>query len=126
IGHEVRRFTADAVRRAESRQCESFSGMDGQRPEKLREFVNRRVLRAQFAPAVPYHQRSGQQELVFGPRRDTHGAYRMSVRRGGGVPSASRGAYGKLVGSRCQWGLSPSVMVDGKLCLPLNVCKEGA
>lgn len=29
-------------------------------------------------------------------------------------------------GSRCQWGLSPSVMVDCTMCLPLHECKEGA
>jgi hypothetical protein len=50
----------------------------------------------------------------------------MSVRRDGGCVQRSAERVAHLVRSRCQWGLSPSVMVDCKMCLPLYGCKEGA
>ena len=52
------------------------------------------------------------------------GAQTRSVPNGGRVQRTSGVLH--TWESRCQWGLSPSVMVDCAMCLPLHECKEGA
>ncbi|MFD7789741.1 hypothetical protein [Streptomyces sp. NPDC059759] len=126
VGCKVGGLAADAVRGPEAWKSESFGAMKGKRSQQLGQFLNLGVAGPQFAPAVPHHQCSSQYELVLSPHRAPHEQYRMSVRRDGGCVLRTDGRAAHLVTSRCQWGLSPSVMVDSKMRLPLYVCKEGA
>lgn len=125
---EVGSLAADAVGRAVARERESFRGLERQRPQQLGQPLNLAISRAQLVPAVLYDEGSGQEQLIVGPRGIPrwHREYRMSVRRGGGCVQRTVERAAHLVESRCQWGLSPSVMVDCKMRLPLHVCKEGA
>ena len=95
------------------------------RTKQLRELLHIHISGPQLAPAVLHDERSSQYELVLSPRRDPHGQYRMSVRRDGGCVQRTAVRVADLVRSRCQWGLSPSVMVDRKMRLPLHDRKEG-
>lgn len=126
VCHEVCGLAADAVWRAETRQGEGFGSVDRQRSKQLRQLLCLKVRSPELTPAVLHDQRSGEQKFILSPRRRPHGQYRMSVRRGGGCVQRTAGRAAHLVRSRCQWGLSPSVMVDCKMSLPLYGCKEGA
>lgn len=125
---EVGSLATDAVGRAVARERESFWGLERQRPQQLGQLLNLAVARAQLVPAVLHDKGSGEEQLIVGPRGipRRHREYRMSVRRGGGRVQRTVQRAAHLVESRCQWGLSPSVMVDCKMRLPLHVCKEGA
>jgi hypothetical protein len=126
VGHEVGGLAADAVRRPEAGQGEYFRPVDRQRAEQLRQFMYLWGAGPQLTLAVLHYERSGEQQFVLGSRRYPHEPYRMSVRGGGGCVQRTAERAAHLVTSRCQWGLSPSVMVDCKMCLPLHSCKEGA
>lgn len=125
VRHEVSGLAADAARRPKAGKSEFVRAVDRERAEQLRQLLNLPVVGPQLPPTVLHNQRSGQYELVLGPRRYPHEQYRMSVRRNGGCVQRTAGRTANLVRSRCQWGLSPSVMVDCKMCLPLYGCKEG-
>ncbi len=126
VRHEVCGLAAHAVRRSEARQRTGFGCMQRQRTQQLRELLDLPISRAQLAPAVPHDQGPGKHKFIVGPGRYPHGQYRMSVRRNGGCVRGTAGLAAHLVRSRCQWGMSPSVMVDRTVCLPLYGCKEGA
>ncbi|SCF80304.1 hypothetical protein GA0115258_112921 [Streptomyces sp. LamerLS-31b] len=126
VGREISGFAADAVWRPEPRQSKGFGAMDRKRAQQFRQLMHFRIPGPEFSPPVLHDQGSGQYELVFCPSRRPHEQYRMSVRRDGGCVQRTAGRAAHLVRSRCQWGLSPSVMVDCKMCLPLHGCKEGA
>lgn len=125
VGGEVSGLSADTVRRPEAREGLGLCGMQGQRTEQLRQFLNLRVSRPQLVPAVPHHERAGKYELIFSPRRSPHAQYRMSVRSDGGCVQRTVSRAAHLGRSRCQWGLSPSVMVVRAECPPLRIGKEG-
>lgn len=127
VCHEIRRFAAHAVHGSERRQRARRRFVQRQRPEQFRQLLDLKIPCTQFTPAVPRHEGSGQHEFVLGPGRYPHVEYRMCVRCGVRQVRRTVGRAAKLVRSRCcQWGLSPSVMVDCKVCLPLHDCKEGA
>ncbi len=126
VGREISGFAANAIWRPEPRQGKGFGAMDRKRAQQFRQLMHFRIPGPEFSPPVLHDQGSGQYELVFCPSRRPHEQYRMSVRRDGGCVQRTAGRAAHLVRSRCQWGLSPSVMVDCKMCLPLHGCKEGA
>ncbi len=127
VCREIRRLAAHAVCRPEGWHRARVRFVQRQRPKQFRQPLDLKVPRTQLTPAVPHHERSGQHEFVLTPGRYPHVEYRMSVRcRLRHVQRTVR-RTANLVRSRCcQWGLSPSVMVDCKVCLPLHDCKEGA
>lgn len=126
VRHEVGGLVAHAARRAETRQSPDLRRMDRQRTQQLRQLSDLVIVGSELAPVVLHHKRADQYKLILSPGRDPHEQYRMSVRRGGGCVRRTAQRAAHLVGSRCQWGLSPSVMVDCKMSLPLYGCKEGA
>lgn len=126
VRHEVCGLAADAVGRPEAGKSERFRTVDGERAKEFRQLVHLTIAGPQFTPAVLHDERSGQYKFVLSPRGRPHEPYRMSVRRAGGCVQRTARRVAHLVPSRCQWGLSPSVMVDCKMCLPLHDCKEGA
>lgn len=125
VRREVRGLTAHAVRRPEAGQRVCLRAVERQRTEQFRQLLYLSIIGPQFAPAVLNDERSGQYQFILSPRRAPHEQYRMSVRRYRGCVQRTAGRVAHYVWSRCQWGLSPSVMVDCKMCLPLHDCKEG-
>ncbi|CAL9458326.1 hypothetical protein SUDANB43_02572 [Streptomyces sp. enrichment culture] len=126
VRHEICGLATHAVRGSEAWEGASFGCVKRQRTQQLRELPDLRVPRAQLAPAVPHDQSPGKHQFIVSPGRYPHGQYRMSVRRDGGCVQGTAGLAAHLGRSRCQWGMSPSVMVDCTMCLPLHGCKEGA
>lgn len=126
VRHEVSGLPAHAVRRPEAGQCTCLWFVDWKGAKQLRELLHLHIPGPQLAPAVLHDECTGQHELVLSPCRDPHGQYRMSVRRNGGCVQRTVRRVANLVTSRCQWGLSPSVMVDRKTRPPLHDRKEGA
>ncbi len=123
---EIRGLAADAVGRPEAGEGVSLCGVEGERKQQLGQFLHPRVSGPQFAPAVAHHECAREYEFILSPRRSPHAQYRMSVRRGGGCVQRTGSRAAHLGRSRCQWGLSPSVMVVRAECPPLRIGKEGA
>lgn len=111
-GDQVGALAADAGSGSELRKLMGGAKVQRERAKQLRELPGRCLVGPELAPVTVDEARTDQQQLVPGPRRATHGQYRMRVRCGvsevkGATSRAAQGRGALSVGhvTLCKGGL---------------------